>query len=103
MSTALPCTGSSTPESVVTPQWPRSPVARVYRCSQCCSEHAPGCVKSSESAMTDGIERDLRRLDTDRPLSPALYERLEAALLDEADDGALFDALDSPRPIPATT
>ena len=53
--------------------------------------------------MTDGIERDLRRLDTDRPLSPALYERLEAALLDEADDGALFDALDSPRPIPATT
>ena len=61
--------------------------------------------------MTDGIERELIGLDGDRPLSPDLYSRLEAALLEEAEtraegadeDAALFGALDAPRPIPPAT
>ena len=61
--------------------------------------------------MTEGIERELIGLDADRPLSPQLYSRLEAALLEEAEtrpegadeDAALFDALDAPRPIPPAT
>lgn len=48
------------------------------------------------------IERELRGLDVERPLPPALYERLETALLDEADGiGAeVFEGLDAPRPMP---
>jgi hypothetical protein len=50
--------------------------------------------------MADDIERELRDLGADRPLPQPLYERLEAALLDDA---ALFDNLDAPRPIPPAT
>src|SRR6266568_2433476 len=62
--------------------------------------------------MSDAIERELRTLDKERPLPRALYARLEAALLEEAearaggtDDGdpVLFDSLDAPRPIPPAT
>ena len=51
--------------------------------------------------MTDGIERELRGLDAERPLPPALYRRLESALLD--DDAELFAALDAPRAVPPAT
>ena len=62
--------------------------------------------------MTDALERELRILDTERPLPQALYGRLEAALLEDAEaraggsdagDAALFDGLDAPRPIPQAT
>src|SRR5438046_302326 len=35
--------------------------------------------------MTDALERELRILDTERPLPQALYGRLEAALLEDAE------------------
>ena len=55
--------------------------------------------------MADDIERELRDLDAERPLSPALYSRLEAVLLEgaDADEATLFDQLDAPRPIPPAT
>jgi len=61
--------------------------------------------------MTDPIERELRDLDAKRPLPPALYSRLESALLEDAetrrtggDDVAdALGALDAPRPVPAST
>lgn len=62
--------------------------------------------------MADGLERELRQLDGDRPLPSALYKRLEAALLEDADrrrggDDDVATALagtgDVPRPIPPAT
>ena len=61
--------------------------------------------------MTDELERDLRGLDVDRPLPPALYSRLESALLDDAEDrrsgsddvADSLGSLDAPRPVPAST
>lgn len=61
--------------------------------------------------MSDPIERELRDLDAKRPLPPALYSRLESALLEDAetrrtggDDVAdALGALDAPRPVPAST
>ena len=59
--------------------------------------------------MADGLERELSRLDGDRPLPPTLYSRLESALLDDAEARRIgygelavaLDALDGPRPVPA--
>ena len=61
--------------------------------------------------MTDDLERDLRGLDRERPLSAALYAQLESALLDDAetrrtgrdDIAAALGALDASRPVPAST
>lgn len=62
--------------------------------------------------MADGIERELRDVDGARPLPPALYSRLEAALLEDADarrmgsdddTAPMFASLDEPRPVPPAT
>ncbi|MBV8981683.1 MAG: IPT/TIG domain-containing protein [Acidimicrobiia bacterium] len=61
--------------------------------------------------MTDELERELRGVDGERPLPPAIYSRLESALVDDArarhtgtDDVAVaLEALDAPRPVPAST
>jgi|GEM_PF-4493701 len=62
--------------------------------------------------MPDGLEHELRQLGGDRPLPPALYKRLEAALLEDADIRhggdddvaiALAGTRDVPRPIPPAT
>ena len=59
----------------------------------------------------DRTERDLARLDAERPLPPALRDRLESALLEDAaaranggeDTAELLAALDAPRPVPGST
>jgi hypothetical protein len=62
--------------------------------------------------MADALERELRQLGGDRPLPRALYGRLEAALLEDADmrhggDDDVATALagmgDGPRPMPPAT
>jgi hypothetical protein len=63
--------------------------------------------------MTDRLERELHSLGADRPISEALFTRLESALLEDAaarraasegDPAAgLFEGLDAPRPLPPTT
>lgn len=56
--------------------------------------------------MADGFERELRLLDVERPLSSALRDRLESALLEEAAAGnveELLAGLDAPRPLPPST
>ena len=58
----------------------------------------------------DPTERDLTGLDVDRPLPPALRDRLEAALRHEAttrpipdETAALLGDLDRPLPLPVST
>lgn len=62
--------------------------------------------------MADSLERELRQLGAGRPLPPALYSRLEAALVEDADvrhggddDVAteLAATRDVPRPVPPAT
>ena len=62
--------------------------------------------------MADGLERELRQLGSDRPLPPAVYRRLEAALIEDADArhggdddvaSALAAAGDVPRLMPRAT
>src|SRR5438270_6423782 len=91
---------------------PRSWVAVGCRFSRCCSGRGPACARSAGATMADGIERELRDVDGARPLPPALYSRLEAALLEDADarrmgsdddTAPMFASLDEPRPVPLAT
>src|SRR5437762_10058772 len=69
-----------------------------------------GCEPSWARPM-DRTERDLARLDAERPLPPEVRERMESALLDDAagraggdeDTAVLLATLDTPRPVPAST